>query len=283
MVNGAAVIDRPVRIGVQLWPGGTPDYASWRDAVLRAENMGVDIVFGYDHFHKPFVRPTSNGPELLAEQPDVNNFEAWTALASWAEVTTRVEIGSLVTGMGYRNPDLLADMSRTIDHISGGRLILGVGVGWYPKDYTVYGYDYGTLTSRLDAFADGLARIENRLKHLTPAPVRDIPVLIGGSGEKRVLPLIGRHATIWHSFVDIETFRRKNDLLRQHAADAGREEGAIERAVKWPGSPRAADAFAEEGVTLFTTEIHPDDQGFDLSPLKELLGWRDHLNQHRPS
>ena len=71
-----------------------------RDAVRRAEDIGVDIVFGYDHFHKPFVQRTSEGPRLLPEQPDVNNFEAWTALASWAEITRNVEIGTLVTGMG---------------------------------------------------------------------------------------------------------------------------------------------------------------------------------------
>jgi probable F420-dependent oxidoreductase len=265
---------RPVRVGVHMWPGGAPDYQTWRDAVLRAEDMGVDAVFGYDHFHKPFVELTSEGPELLPEQPDVNNFEAWTALASWAEITTRVEIGTLVTGIGYRNPDLLADMARTVDHISGGRLILGVGSGWYEKDYTVYGYDYGTLASRMRRFAEGLQRIEHRLENVTPKPLRQIPILIGGSGERKTLPLVGRHAHIWHSFLDLESFRRKNDLVRAHAADADRDESRIERAIHWPG-PAAADEFAAEGVTLFTTEIHPTDDGYDLSPLKELLIWRD--------
>ena len=265
----------PMRIGTQLWPGGAPSYASWRDAALRAEDMGVDVVFGYDHFHKPFVDLTSEGPGLLPEQPDVNNFEAWTALASWAEATTSVEIGTLVTGMGFRNPDLLADMARTVDHISRGRLILGVGAGWYEKDYAVYGVDFGTVKSRMELFAEGLQRVENRLRLLKPAPVRDIPILIGGAGEKKTLPLVGRYASIWHSFLDIETFRRKNDLVRRHATEAERDETLIERAIVWPGDGASADAYANEGVTLFTLAVHPTDKGYDLSGLKELLAWRD--------
>jgi probable F420-dependent oxidoreductase len=165
-----------IRVGVQLWPGGTPDYQTWREAVVKAEELGSDAIFGYDHFHKPFTLPAEDGlPQLLPEQPDVNNFEAWTALASWAEITQHPEIGVLITGISYRNPDLLADMARTVDHISGGRLILGLGSGWYEKDYTVYGYPYGTVASRMDLFEDGLARIERRLTQLTPPPLRKIP------------------------------------------------------------------------------------------------------------
>jgi probable F420-dependent oxidoreductase len=267
-------VTKAIRIGVQLWPGGAPDYATWRAAVLRAEELGVDAIFGYDHFHRPAVRRGPNGIELEPVQPDVTNFEGWTALASWAEITTRVEIGLLVTGMGYRNPDLLADMARTVDHISDGRLILGVGSGWYEKDYQVYGYDYGTLRSRMDLFTDGVRRIEHRLANLTPKPLRPIPILIGGSGERRTLPLVGQHAHIWHSSLDLETFRRRNDLVKQHAAAASRDDGVIERAITWT-SAADAEEFRAEGVTLYTTEIKPTDTGYDFTRLTQMLRWRD--------
>jgi probable F420-dependent oxidoreductase len=254
---------RSVRIGVQLWPGGTPDYRTWRQAVLRAEELGADAIFGYDHFHKPFVDLVDGAPQLQDEQPEVNNFEAWTALASWGEITTRAEIGLLVSGMPYRNPDLIADMARTVDHISGGRLILGLGAGWYPKDFIVYGYEYGTVRSRMNHFDEGLERIEYRLNHLTPSPVRQIPILILGGGERRTIP----------SFEPIDEFRRKNDLLKRLATDAGRDEAGIERAMAWTDA-KTADVFVDEGVTLFTTEVHPDANGYDFSELEAMLAWR---------
>lgn len=266
---------KPIRVGVQLWPGGTPDYRTWREAVLEAEQLGADAIFGYDHFHKPFAEPSEDGlPRLLPDQPDVNNFEGWTALASWAEITERAEIGLLVTGIGYRNPDLVADMARTVDHISGGRLILGLGSGWYEKDYTTYGYEFGTITSRMDMFEDRLTRVERRLTQLVPPPVRRIPILIGGMGVRRTLPIVARYADIWHTFASVEEYRRKNGLLKELAANAGREEKLIERAVHWTGR-EAADTFVAEGVTLFTTEIHPTADGYDFSEFKDMIAWRD--------
>jgi probable F420-dependent oxidoreductase len=259
---------------VQLWPGGAPDYQNWRQAVIQAEEIGADVIFGYDHFHKPFVDVVDGGPQLHDEQPDVNNFEGWTALASWGEITTKAEIGLLVTAVPYRNPDLLADMARTVDHISGGRLILGVGTGWYRKDFAVYGYDYGTVTSRFDQLDEGLTRIKVRLQELKPSPIRNIPILIGGGGERRTIPAVARHADIWHSFESLDQFRRKNELLKRLATEAGRDEAHIERAIAWT-DPATADIFVDEGATLFTTEIHPTSDGYDLTELRTMIAWRD--------
>src|SRR5689334_13178924 len=265
---------RPTRVGVQLWPGGAPDYRSWREAVLRAENIGVDVIFGYDHFHAPaFDGRVGATPILSKVQPDISNYEGWTALASWGEITSRADIGLLVTGIGYRNPDLLADMARTVDHISGGRLVLGLGAGWYEKDYTTYGYDFGTVRSRFDLFDESLIRIERRLQALNPPPVREIPILIGGTGPKRSLPAIARHADIWHAFQDLDAFRRSSDRVDELAATFGRNGADIERSTLWQNA-NSANAFREAGVTLFQTELTSDD-GYDLTSLKQVLNWRD--------
>ena len=271
---------RPIRIAAQIPPAATPSYAAWRDTILRAEDLGTDAIFGYDHFLVPAVTGRDkNGVPIIdrtPNQPVQANFEAWTALASWAEITRRVELGLLVAGAGYRNPDLVADMARTVDHISGGRLILGLGAGWYEPDYTEYGYDFGTVSSRHDLFVSSLERIEDRLTKLVPPPLRKIPVLIGGGGEKKTIPAVARFADIWHSGGELETFVRKTAIVAEQAAKIGRDDSEIERAVSWV-STEAADGYADAGATMFTVTVLADG-GFDLTELKAALAWRDSRN-----
>jgi probable F420-dependent oxidoreductase len=242
---------------------------------LRAEDVGTDAIFGYDHFMVPAVTARDeNGRPITAPNPPVQpNFESWTALASWAEITTRAELGLLVGGAGFRNPDLLADMARTVDHISDGRVILGLGAGWYQPDYTEYSYDFGTVSSRHEVFVDALERIQDRLAKLVPPPLRKIPVLIGGSGEKKTIPAVARYADIWHSGGELETFVRKNATLVEQAQHIGRDDREIERAVSWL-SADAADGFADAGATLFTVTVVADG-GYDLAELKAALAWRE--------
>jgi alkanesulfonate monooxygenase SsuD/methylene tetrahydromethanopterin reductase-like flavin-dependent oxidoreductase (luciferase family) len=165
-------------------------------------------------------------------------------------------------------------MARTVDHISGGPLILGMGAGWYEKDYTVYGYDFGTVTSRMDLFAQSLPRIVERLTKLVPPPVRKIPILIGGMGVRRTLPIVAQHADIWHTFASVPEYRRKNAMLKDLAAEVGRDERKIERAVHWTGR-KDADAFRDQGVSLYTTEIHPTADGYAFNELTDMIAWRD--------
>ncbi|MFG1929838.1 LLM class F420-dependent oxidoreductase [Mycobacterium sp. NPDC048908] len=267
---------RPIRIAAQIPPAASPNYSAWRDAVLRAEDLGVDAIFGYDHFLVPAVTGRdANGRPITDPNPPVqNNFEAWTALASWAEFTSRAELGLLVGGAGFRNPDLVADMARTVDHISGGRLILGIGAGWYEPDYTEYGYDYGTVSSRHELFIAALKRIEDRLPSLAPPPLRKIPVLIGGGGEKKTIPAAARFADIWHTSSELDLFVRKNGVLAEQAAKIGRDDAEIERAVSWV-SADAADSFADAGATMFTVSVFASPSGYDLAELKAALAWRD--------
>jgi probable F420-dependent oxidoreductase len=255
---------RPVRIGLQIQPQHA-DYATIRRTAAEAENLGVDILFNWDHFYP------------LNGEPDGLHFECWTMLGAWAESTSRVEIGALVTCNSYRNPDLLADMARTVDHISDGRLILGIGAGWFERDYTEYGYEFGTPGRRLDDLAEALPRIESRWARLNPAPSRKIPVLIGGGGEKKTLRLVARHADIWHSFGDAGTIARKAGILRQHCADVGRDPAEIEISGAAGGDPAVEGVqLRDAGVSLFTVSASGPE--YDLSELKRWLAWRDEIN-----
>ncbi len=168
----------------------------------------MDILFNWDHFYP------------LYGDPDGLHFESWTMLAAWAEQTERVEFGALVNCNSYRNPDLQADMARTIDHISAkdggeGRFIFGTGSGWFEKDYAEYGYEFGPRVSRLNDLAEGLERVHARWDVLNPArAARKIPVLIGGKGEQKTLRLVARYADYWHSFVTPEELRTSSRSSR---------------------------------------------------------------------
>jgi probable F420-dependent oxidoreductase len=261
------MIDRSVRIGLQLQPQHM-DYATIRRTAAEAEELGVDVLFNWDHFYP------------LYGEPDGAHFECWTMLAAWAESTSRVEIGALVTCNSYRNPELLADMARTVDHISDGRLIFGIGSGWFERDYDEYGYEFGTAGGRLDALAEALPRIESRWGKLNPPPTRKIPVLIGGGGEKKTLKMVAKHADIWHSFADAATLEHKLGVLHAHCADLGRDPSEIEISVgggTGGNGPEAVGArFYELGARLVT--VGTGGPKPDLGPLREWLAWRDDQN-----
>ena len=228
--------------------------------------MGVDVIFNWDHFFP------------LYGAADGKHFECWTMLGSWAEVTERVEIGALVTCNSYRNPELLADMARTVDHASEGRLILGIGAGWFERDYDEYGYEFGTPGARLADLRLALPRIEARWTKLNPPPTRAIPVLIGGGGEKKTLRYTAEHADIWHGFGGADVIRHKNAILDTHCSEIARDPAEIERScgasAKKPG---LGDDLIDAGATMITLGFDGD-MGYDLTPVSEWLAWRDERN-----
>lgn len=277
LVGTPASVDdpRPARVAVQVAPQHA-SYTELRDLVRHLEDLGVDLVFTWDHFVP------------LSGDPGGRHFEGWSLLAAFAEATSRVGLAPLVTCTAYRNPNLLADIARTVDHISAGRLILGIGAGWHEGEFAEYGYEFGTAGSRLTRLQDDLQVIRDRWTTLNPPPVRPIPILVGGGGERRTLRIAAQHADIWHGFGDPETIRHKHLLLDKWCRAAGRDPVSIERSagvafqpsrhgtqrgLDWAGH---ADALYAVGTRIFQLALC--EPPYDLDQVHELLAWRDARN-----
>lgn len=251
-----------VKVGVQIQPQGT-SVAEMRTAWTAADEMGADSIWVWDHFFPLFG------------DPDATHFEAWTLITAMAADTSSAMLGTLVTGNNYRNPELLADMARTADHVSGGRLYLGVGSGWFERDYTEYGYDFGTAGGRLRQLEADLGRMKSRIAQLNPGPVGDLPILIGGSGPKVTLRIVAEHADAWNTFGPPDNFGRLNDILNDWCEKVGRDPSEIERTVaitpdEVADISRYTDVGADHIIVMLATP-------FDLAPLQSLVDQRDAL------
>ena len=210
------------------------DYlAIWR----HAEEVGLDWASVFDHFLPIQSDPT--GP----------CFEGLTLLAAMAAHTERLRCGVIVCGVTYRNPAVLANIATTIDHISGGRMDLGLGAAWYEDEHRQYGFDFPRIGVRMDMLDDA-CRIVRALwtqeratvegKHFSvrdalcePKPLQaPMPLWIGGSGERRTLRIVAEHATGWNTFFgDVAEYRHKLDVLNGHCAAVGRDPGEIRKQV----------------------------------------------------
>jgi probable F420-dependent oxidoreductase len=249
-----------VRIAVQIQNQGA-GYRQIRDAVMRCEQADVDVLYNWDHFYP------------LTGDPNGKHFEAWSMLSAWAEQTERIQIGCLVTCNSYRNPNLLADMARTVDHISDGRLVFGIGSGWMEKDYDEYGYAYGTGPDRLRALDANLPVIRDRWAQLNPPPTRPIPILIGGGGEKVTLRIVAEHANVWHSFTRLDDMTHKLRVLDNWCQRVGRDPADIERSVGLNVSRfELAEPYYDLGIRQFTFSFTAD---ADFATLDRWLEWRD--------
>jgi probable F420-dependent oxidoreductase len=253
----------PTRIGVQIQPQHA-DFAQMQEAWQEAEELGADAIYTWDHFYP------------LYGDPDGKHFEGATSLTALAAATERVRIGALVFCNSYRNPQLLANIHSTIDHLSGGRVVLGIGAGWFERDYDEYGYEFGTAPDRLRALRRDLPLIKERLAKLNPPPAGEMPIMIGGAGEKVTLRLVAEHAHLWHTFADPETYLHKAEVLAEHCARIDRDPSTIERVI---GSRdpiiNHADALVDAGVDELTIGIGGGPDGYDFGELRELLQWRD--------
>ncbi len=252
------------RVGIQFHPQHT-SMADLRAAWTAAEQLDVagarvDSLWLWDHFFP------------LYGEPDGEHYEGWTTLAAMAATTSRAQVGLLVTCNSYRNPDLLADMARTVDHVAGGRAVLGIGSGWFERDYTEYGYEFGTAIGRLRQLESDLPRIAARLGALNPPPVQSpLPLMIGASGERVALRIVAEHATMWNGLGAPDVFAQKNQVLDQHCADLGRDPAEIER-VAWfnaaEADPSVAERYLEAGATHVIVGLGAP---FDLDPVVRTL------------
>lgn len=266
---------RPIRIAAQLHP----QHGRWEDlraGAVEAERLGYDIVYTWDHFF-PLYGP-ADGP----------HFECWTTLAALAAATERVELGPLVSANSYRNPHLVADMARTVDHVSGGRTILGLGAGWFRRDYEEYGYAFGTPGTRLAALEAAIPTMLDRLDRLVPPPVRRPPVLIAGVGERRTLRLVARYADVWHAGFPTHAAELEPTVaaLRRWCEELGRDPAAIEWSVGV--EPDDLDRFLSEeapwcvemGFTQFTLGF--GGPAWAVASGARWLEWRADRNRDRP-
>jgi probable F420-dependent oxidoreductase len=246
-----------MKIGVQIQPQAT-SVKAMRQAWRAADDLGVDSLWTWDHFYPLFG------------DPEAEHFECYTLLAAMAADTKHATIGALVTCYSYRNAQLLADMARTIDHISEGRFILGIGSGWFERDYQEYGYEFGTGPGRLKLLEAGLPVIKERMSKLNPGPVNGkIPLMIGGSGERVTLRLVAQYADQLNTFGPPENFKRKNDILNEWCTKVGRNPKDIERtvAVK-PEELEKVDDYAAAGADHMIVMLS---QPFDLSAVEKHL------------
>lgn len=206
------------KVGVQLQPQATT-MSSLLDTARAVEDLGVDSVWTWDHFYP------------LYGDPEAAHFEGYSVLAAMAAQTQRVQLGAMVSCNSYRNPSLHADIARTIDHISDGRFVLGIGSGWFERDYQEYGFEFGTAPERLAKLGRDLPIIIDRLGQLNPPPIGELPIMIGGSGRQVTLRLVAQYANMWNSFGPPENFADLNAVLNTWCEKVDRDPASIERTV----------------------------------------------------
>jgi alkanesulfonate monooxygenase SsuD/methylene tetrahydromethanopterin reductase-like flavin-dependent oxidoreductase (luciferase family) len=240
-----------LKLGILLWN----QVASWPEmltAARRADQLGYDHLWAWDHIYAIFGDPS---------QPIL---DGWSMLTGYAVATEHTRLGLLVGANTFRNPGLNAKNAATLDHISNGRAILGLGAAWFELEHRAHGIEFGRSPGeRLDWLDEAVAACRTLLdggevtsapgahyafdgaRHQPPPIQKHLPILIGGSGEKKTLRTIAKYADMWNGMGSAETLKRKEGILREHCDAVGRDEKAIERTVGCKMVIRDSESDAE--------------------------------------
>jgi alkanesulfonate monooxygenase SsuD/methylene tetrahydromethanopterin reductase-like flavin-dependent oxidoreductase (luciferase family) len=238
-----------VKLGALVWPQYT-DWNSLRDTGALVDRLAYDSLWTWDHLYP------------IVGDPDGPMFEGYLTLASWAENTERVGLGLMVGANTFRNPALVVKMVTALDHMSGGRMTLGIGGAWFETEHTAFGIDFGSgFGERLDRLDEAVELMRAMLpggpasargpvyaaKDVlnNPPPVqKHLPILIGGSGERKTLATVARYADGWNTGGDLERVKHKDEVLRRWCDEVGRDESEIERTLQG-GCPIIRDSEEE--------------------------------------
>jgi F420-dependent oxidoreductase-like protein len=272
----------PIRFGIQT-PQQNTTWSEMLSLWREADSLGYDTAWVFDHFLPIFSDPT--GPCM----------EAWTALAALAMATHNVRVGAMVTGNTYRHPAVLAKMATTVDIISGGRLILGIGAGWFELEHQQYGIPFHTIGGRLQRLDESLEmikllwtqdrstfngrhyKLENASFNPKPLQKPHPPILVGATGENIALCIVAKHAQMWNSFGTPEVFRNKIARLTDHCERIGRDPATIEKSVLLTGvfplndARRQVDEYVAAGVTHLIFSVSAADQDSVKRFAKEII------------
>ena len=249
-----------VELGLQLW-NQVFTWPEARDAAVRAEALGYDSLWTWEH------------ALACMGVPDQDTFDAYTLLTAWSQVTSRVRLGVLTGANTFWNPALLAKKVATLDHVSAGRAILGIGAGWFEAEHTAFGIEFGSgfgerlawldeSVAALRALFDGEAvaspdggRYSFRGARLSPRPLQErLPILVGGGGERKTLRTVARYADIWNwvGLEDLVRMRRKHEVFVMRCEEVGRDPGDITRSAFF--SPVVRDT-EEEAMRFFRVQM----------------------------
>ena len=223
-----------LRLGILLWAQATP-WAPMLAAARRVDALGYDHLWAWDHLY------------AIYGDPYQDYFEGPSVLAAWAASTEHVRLGLMVGANTFRNPGLYAKQTATLDHISGGRAIAGIGAAWFELEHEAHGIEFGSgFGQRLDWLEESASAVQSMLAgqvvpsapggryafdeaRVAPLPVQQhLPIMIGGSGERKTLRTVARHADMWNAMGEPDVLSHKIEVLRAHCEDAGRDIAEIE-------------------------------------------------------